>query len=402
MKKVRCYIPNVLLTFLLVFMILAAELAMFARTQVLNKEHFRTVAEQEQLADKAYLSLESYFKTRSNSTGIPAEVFMDVMDREELHEAILSSVSQAFDYINGKTDTYEFTMDFTQLRASINGFFEKYAAENGYQKDEAYEKKVASVIKNAESQILFVADTFKFSTMHSKGWLKTAKTYVSYLNLASTACIVAVVFVILLLILCNLKQIGHMFYWTGLSSLIASLLMLTPCVYIKVTDYFAGFAIKDPQIFAAVVGFLNFQTNRLMVFAIITLVVAVVFLAAFAFICGLRWEDEEVDEKFAEEKALTEKRRAEAAKNAEAAATAEPVKEESTENAEESTEPAEESTENAEESTENVEEPAEPAEESTENVEEPAEPAEESTENVEESTEDVEEPAENAEKTEKE
>jgi len=320
MKKIRWYIPNVLLTFLLVFMILATELTLFARTQVLNVDTFRTVAEEQELADKAYLSLESHFKTRANSTGIPAEVFTDVMNREELHAAILSSVAQAFDYLNGKTDTYEFTMDFKGLEASVNSFFEEYAAENNYKKDEAYQKKVDSVIESAESQILFVADTFKFSTMYSKGWLKTAKTYVSYLNLASTACIVAVVLVILLLILCNLKQIGHFFYWSGLASLIASLLLLTPCVYIKATDYFAGFALKDPQIFAAVVGFLDLLTTRALTMAIVTLITAVIFLIAFGFICGLRWEDEEVEEKLAAKPKMVKQETKKAESTAEEAA----------------------------------------------------------------------------------
>ncbi len=299
MKKIRCYIPNVLLTFLLVFMILATELVFFARMQVLNTDTFRTVIAQEQLADKAYTSLESHFKTRANSTGIPAEVYMDVISREELGEAILDSVSQAFDYLNGKSDSYAFTMDFTALEGSLTAFFEEYADENGYEKDEKYEKKLASSIKSAETRILSTADTFKLSMMYEKGWLKTAKTFVSYLNLASTLCIVAVMFLLFLLILCNLRQIGHFFYWLGLASLIAGALLLTPCVYVKATNFFAGFTIKDPQIFSAVVGFLNLLTGRAMTMAIVTLIAALVLLVAFIFICGLRWEDEEVEERLA-------------------------------------------------------------------------------------------------------
>ncbi len=87
MRKIRCYIPNVLLSFLLVFLLLAAGLTAFVRTQVLNADTFRVVTAQEGLADKAYSSLESYFRTRANSTGIPAEVYTDVMDRAELEEA---------------------------------------------------------------------------------------------------------------------------------------------------------------------------------------------------------------------------------------------------------------------------------------------------------------------------
>lgn len=292
MKQIRCYLPNVLLTFLLVFFLLATQLTIFAKTQVLNAANFQKIAEQEGLADMAYSSLETYFKTRANSTGIPAEVYTDVMDRDALHEAILSSVSQAFDYLNGKTDTYEFTMDFTALEDSVSTFFSDYAAENNVQKDAVYEEKVASVIAEAEAEILFVADTFKFSTMHKNGWLETARTLVSYLNLAQTACIIGTVVLILLLILCNLKQLAHLLYWGGLSWMTASLLLLVPCVYVTATDYFAGFAIKDPQIFAAVVGFLELLVSRATTLAIVTLILSVAALAAFGFSHALRREEE--------------------------------------------------------------------------------------------------------------
>lgn len=299
MKKVHCYIPNVLLTLLLVFVLLATELVFFARMQIINTDTFRTVVQQEKLADKAYASLETYFSTRSNSTGIPAEVYLNAIGREELNEAIIDSVSQAFDYLSGKTDSYEFKMDFTELEGSITAFFEEYADENGYEKDEKYEKKLASTIKSAESKIRSSADTFKLSVMYEKGWLKTARYYLQYLNLASMISIVAVVVLLFLLILCNVKQIGHFFYWIGLSSLVAGALLLTPCVYVKATNFFAGFTIKDPQIFSAVVGLLNLLTTRAMTVAIVTLVAALILLVAFIFICGLRWEDEEVEERLA-------------------------------------------------------------------------------------------------------
>ena len=49
MRKIRCYIPNVLLSFLLVFLLLAAGLTAFVRTQVLNADTFRVVTAQEGL-----------------------------------------------------------------------------------------------------------------------------------------------------------------------------------------------------------------------------------------------------------------------------------------------------------------------------------------------------------------
>lgn len=305
MRKIRCYIPNVLLSFLLVFLLLAAGLTAFVRTQVLNADTFRVVTAQEGLADKAYSSLESYFRTRANSTGIPAEVYTDVMDRAELEEAINASVSQAFDYLRGKTETYEFTMDFTALEASVQQFFSDYAAENNVVKDKVYEEKVASVIAEAEAEILFVADTFKLTMMYEKGWLGMARHYLTYLNTAQTACLIALAVVLVLLLLCNLRQISHMLYWCGISGLTASLLLLAPCIYVTQTNYFAGFAIKDPQIFAAVVGFLELLVSRAQTMAIIVLAVSLGCLVVFGIIRAVCGRKQTAPEETAEEQAET-------------------------------------------------------------------------------------------------
>lgn len=284
MMKIRCYIPNILLIILLVFVLLATLLTAFVRTQVLNADSFRIITEQEQLDEKAYKSLETYFKTRANSTGIPAEVFMDAIPQPELKEGINASVAQAFDYLSGKTETYEFTMDFTLLEESVTQFFSDYAAEHNVVKDKVYEEKVASVIAEAEAEILFVADTFKMSMMHEKGWLGSARHYLTYLLFAQAACLIVLGIILILLLLCNLRQMSHMLYWCGTAGLTASLLLLVPCVYVTQTDYFAGFAIKDPQIFAAVVGFLELLVSRAQSMAILVLVISVVCLVLFGII----------------------------------------------------------------------------------------------------------------------
>ncbi len=281
MKNIRLYLPNVLLTLLLTFVLLGCEGLLFAKTQVLSKQNFRTIAQKEQLAEKAYTTLDSYFKTRANSTGIPSSVYMDVMDQEALEAAILSSVAQAFDYLEGRTETYSYTMDFTALESSIRTFFEEYAAENGYAMDQVFEDKVASTIKEAESEIIFVTDAFKFSTMHSNGLLEPMRKIVTYLNFGVITCLVTAAVLVLLLIACNLKQLRHLLYWLGLAGTISSALLMAPCLFVTTTDYFSAFAIKDPLIFSAVVGYLKLLTSRLLTAEIIVLIVSLLCLIAF-------------------------------------------------------------------------------------------------------------------------
>lgn len=281
MKKIRLYLPNVLLTFLLVFALLGTECVLFAKYVVLNADTFRTVAEEQDLKTKAYATLEKEFTSNANTTGIPAEVFLDPVDTDALHQGILDSVSQAFDYLNGKSSDYAFTMDFTELENAVNTFFSDYAEENGYEKDEAYDEKVTSTISSAESRILFVADTFKLSTIYRNGWLEKAKKYIGYLNPAAMGMIAVTAALLVLLIVCNRKQTAHLAYWLGLASAIAGLLLLLPCIYLTATDYFTAFVMSDPQIFAAVVGFLQLLTGRAMLMAGITAGIGILLLVLF-------------------------------------------------------------------------------------------------------------------------
>ncbi len=289
MKRIHAYLPNVLLTFLLVFALLATELVLFVSQVVFNPAVFRTVAEQETLAEKAYATLKTDFTSRSNSTGIPAEVFLDAIDQNALHEGIIGSTEQAFAYLNGKSDDYNFTMDFTELEASVRTFFVDYAEENGFAQDAAFEEKVAAVIEEAESEVLFVADTFKFGTMHRNGWLKTARKYIGYLQPAVIGCLAVTVLLLMLLFICNNKQKLHLAYWLGLAALISGLLLLVPCIYLTATDYFSAFALKDPQIFAAVVGYLRLLTKRALVIAAATFVCGTAGLIGFG---AASWEQQ--------------------------------------------------------------------------------------------------------------
>lgn len=282
MRHIKLYPVKILLSFLFVFCLLGTELAMFAQHVALNSSVFEKVIETEQLEEKTYATLETYFQSRSNSTGIPASVYLDVIDKDALRQGTLDSVSNAFDYLHGWSDAYQFSMDFTELEHSVTTFFSNYADENGFEKDATYQQKVTSAIQEAETEILFVTDTFKFSTIYENGWLTTAKNYISLLSKLSVLLVVASVVLFILLIICCLKQITECFYWGGLVSSIAGLLLFIPCMYLKTTDYVSGFVIKDQQIFSAVVGYLHTLTENAMLMSVITFAIGVLCLIIFS------------------------------------------------------------------------------------------------------------------------
>ncbi len=281
MKQIKAYLPNVLLTFLLVFALLAAELLIFAQA-LLTPATLREITKQKDLGNVTYQALEKTFAARSHSTGIPAEVIMGTLSQETLTACINGNTDAAFAYLQGSTvEQPDLLGDMVQ---SIRQFFESYADENGYEKDAAFEEKVASVTAETKQIIEEAADPFKLGTLQRNGWLDAGKKYLGYLKPAMLGSIVFAVLLMALIFLCNRKQKALLAYWYGLAALIPGILLLVPCIYLKATDYFAAFALKDPQIYAAVVGLLRLLTDRALLMGIITAVIGVVLLIVFAVI----------------------------------------------------------------------------------------------------------------------
>lgn len=291
MKKIRCFFPNILLTFLLVFLLAGCETTVLATRIALNPMTVQMLTEQQDLDTKGYESLTTYFKTRSNSTGIPEEVFLNAFSKEDLRGAISQNAGAAIAFVNGQTQEYAPVLEFAALEDSVRTFFEDYADKNGYKKDDVLEEKIHSTCREAEAAILNAADPFKFHTMHSNGWLVKIRKAVSCLNPAFIGCIAGVIVILILLVICNLKQPDHLCYWIGLAGITAGGLMAAPCIYLTATDFYSGFTIKDPQIFSAVIGYLKLLTSRCLTMAIITVIVGAISLICFALLRSMQREN---------------------------------------------------------------------------------------------------------------
>ncbi|MBR3630058.1 MAG: hypothetical protein IKN55_06260 [Oscillospiraceae bacterium] len=277
MKRIKAYIPNVLLTFLLVFALLGAELLAFVQAAVLNPAVFRRITKQEQLGEVTYEVLEQTFSARSHSTGIPADVVMHSLAPQLLEESIDLQTEALFADLRG-TQSAGAQPDFSLMQHSLRKFLEDYADENGYEKDAAFEEKAAALTEECTRIVEGATDPFRFGTLRRNGWLDTGRKYLSYLRPAMIGCIVAAVLLMALLLLCNRSQKALLAYWYGLAAMICGLLLLLPCGYLKATDYFAAFALKEPQTYTAVVGLLRLLTDRALLLGVLTAVTGAVLL----------------------------------------------------------------------------------------------------------------------------
>lgn len=289
MKRIRFYIPCVLLTFLLVFSLMGTLVSGIA-CRVLRMHTYETVLAAYSMGTLSEETLTSRFTRRANTTGIPVEISMTGMDADVLAHATREITAQALDYITGRSDSFAPTMDFTQTDAALSDYLSSYAEENGYEQDAAYEEKLAQILGETHEEILDAADCYKFRLLYDSGYLETARHYAPLVSMAFRMLLILTGLLALALILCNKRQPVFCLYWIGLAAFIAGVLPLVPGIYLTATDYFAGFAVKDAQIFTAVVGLLRNLTKSLVTGAGCLAGGGVLGIIAFALLLRLRPE----------------------------------------------------------------------------------------------------------------
>lgn len=282
MKGSGSFFVNILTTILLVFSLLAAEGTLFVRFYACSADTCLSVMEEQALGDRIYTALEQRFSEQTSTSGIPAKVYMDALTPQQLDAGIRASITSAYAYLHGTSDSYTFEMDLSGLESGIRQFFSDYADEIQYPKDEAYEKKVNAAVDNARQQVLQSVDVFRFSTLESAGLLSKIRRIMPFLTPAAAVSLGAVCILLGLLAWINRKKPRRILYWSGCSLTVASSIALIPLIYIKATDYFAAFTIKTTQIYAAVTGMLNRMTDACLVLESVLLGCGILCLVLYA------------------------------------------------------------------------------------------------------------------------
>ena len=284
MYKLRNYIFCVLISILLFFTLVAAQAALFTKFSVLNKNTYMDVIQSKKIYSDVYSKLESDYQTKENATGIPAYVYMNSVDDQTVKQIMDSCITNAFEYIEGRTDSLDYSSDYDKLeplQKSIDSFFDEYAQSIGYIKDDAYYKKTASVYEDAQKEFFETSDVYQFSVIDKAGYLKYARKVTKYINTGILAALSATAVLVIFLAIANKKNIRNCLYWLSIPVGFSSVLYLALCIYLKATNYFDKFAIKAPRIFSAMTGALNKFADQIIIVNISVLCISIIFMTVY-------------------------------------------------------------------------------------------------------------------------
>ena len=286
MKKLSTYLVSLIISIILVFMIIASALTTIVRINMTGSKSIQ-LFEANHIYSLITGELQKYFVTQYNTTGIPADVYMEALDEDYIRTVTNSYADAVFSSLTASESTTFDIPENETLENNIRNFFSDYANKNNYEKDEVYEKKISSTIENAYRVIGNYCDVYKYSTLSEHGVLSKISKIFSRLGSFMTICIVATVFVVILLIIANIKGISCVLYWTGISAVIAGILGTVPTAWLLATDYFDSFVIKQPQVFKSFTGAMYALTGAVMAVHIAIVAVGVCFIVIYGMICKI-------------------------------------------------------------------------------------------------------------------
>nr|DAX11327.1 MAG TPA: hypothetical protein [Inoviridae sp.] len=250
MKKISSYLPSLLISIVLVFTFIGT--AVIALTDInINANSCISLAKKNALEKGIYTEIEKNYKSKYNSTGIPAEVYMDAISEDYIISVEESYINAGFKSLKSGEKMQVKRVENDQLEKSIEDFFSNYADESGHAKDEIYDQKLAETIDGAYGTISSYCDVYKLSALDNHGVLSKLSKLYSFKTPLTIALAATDVVLIVLLLLINLKNKLVVYYWAGTSALVSAILGLTPSVYLAVTKYYDSFSIKQQQVFTA-------------------------------------------------------------------------------------------------------------------------------------------------------
>ena len=285
MNKVSSYLSSLILSVLLVFTIIGSSCAILCCINVNGKGTVK-IFDDNHLEDDIISELEQQYSQQYNASGIPASVYMGGLDKEYIRKCGHFCIENAFEVLENGGKYSVILLENNTLNESIEKFFNDYADENNFKKDENFEKKVQAEKEGALLTVKSCCDVFKFGTINSKDVLtKASKVYSKRIPLTLSAVAASLVLIVFMLIV-NRKKKTAVLYWTGISILISGIVGSSVSIFLLANKYFDSFSIKQPAVFKAYTSMMYKLTESYMAVGISSVIVGICLIVIYALFNG--------------------------------------------------------------------------------------------------------------------
>lgn len=279
MKKLYHYPAMLSLSLLAVLILLVFEISAFVQLVVFQTDLYSEAIGRKAVINATYDDLDTYFTQFSAPTGIPAEVFMDPINKDDLSDASFQLLTDSLAYLTHKeAPKPEIQYDFKPFEDSVVGYIEKYSEENEIEKDDDYYNLIDNTVSTGEGQIrhhLDVMMLYQLSNSSYGEFLHNRSGIVGMVMLGSGIALAAVAF---FMVLVDRNHPRDLTYWAGMIITVTSLIIMIPCMYLNKINYFSTFFVRSPHIYLTVTGVFQTMLNKIIYFENIMLIIGIILI----------------------------------------------------------------------------------------------------------------------------
>ncbi len=279
MKKLYHFQPMILLSLLVSIAVILFEACIFINGTLLDTDIYSRAMNEKKVTDAMYDELAEYFKSLSNATGIPAEVFTDPLDKEELYTTSFKLLQESINYITDENSPApSINFDYSKVEKSITDYIEKHAEENNIEKNDEYHKLLNNTIKTAKEQIESRFDVMMLYTLSKQSPAEWLHEHSGIFKIGTFVFIAIAVILVALMLFLDRHHPRDYPYWAGLILAVSSGFWLIPAVYLKSTNYFDAFFIRNEYIYKSVTGLFDLTLDHLIKLHAVLLIIGVVLI----------------------------------------------------------------------------------------------------------------------------
>lgn len=294
MNRLRHYFPNYILSVILVFCIIGITAVSLISGCILSPSFYTSALKKNNVYQRVYDYTEDYFDKSFAVSGIPAEIYMNAFDSNDVQKAVDGKVISLLNYIKGKTDKIEDTeIDFSKLETSLKDFFNEFAQENNVEVNDEFTRQLENTIDSAKKDINTFTNVLMINYIEKTGILEKVQKVIPYVSYALYGLCGISAVIVLVMVLINKKNIKNILYWISTSGICASVIMLVPCYIIKSSDYFSRLIMRTDYIYYAVTGILNNAVDTFMTMQIVILAVSLLIMIVYLITSAIAKKHEE-------------------------------------------------------------------------------------------------------------
>ncbi len=279
MKKLYHYPAMLMLSLLAVLVLLVFEIAAFIQTVVFKPALYSEAIGRKAVINATYDDLETYFTQFSAPTGIPAEVFIDPLDKDVISDSAFQLLTDSLSYLTDKNAPKpEIKYDFKPFEDSVVGYIEDYSDRNDIIKDDSYYDLIDNTVSTGEGQIRHHLDVMMLYQLSNSSYGELLHEKSGLIRMIMLGSGGALLLIMAIMVIIDRNHPRDLPYWAGMVISVTSVILLIPCTYLNKINYFSTFFVRSPHIYLTVTGVFQTMLNMIIYFETVMLIIGLILI----------------------------------------------------------------------------------------------------------------------------